>query len=152
MNKILLILFLLLLNSCGYTSVYKNQKSQNFQINITGMEGDIEFNNLIKNELKLFANNTSNNIYNIALNSNYQKIAVTKNSSGVTTNYNILAHVKINLILNESNKNLVFKENINIKNNTNSFEQNNYEKNVKKNFASSIREKLILKIIELNDN
>ena len=152
MNKILLILFLLLLNSCGYTSVYKNQKSQNFQINITGMEGDIEFNNLIKNELKLFSNNTSNNIYNIALNSNYQKIAVTKNSSGVTTNYNILAYVKVNLSLNENNKNLVFKENINIKNNTNSFEQNNYEKNVKKNFASSIREKLILKIIELNDN
>ena len=152
MNKILLILFLLLLNSCGYTSVYKNQKSQNFQINITGMEGDIEFNNLIKNELKLFSNNTSNNIYNIALNSNYQKIAVTKNSSGVTTNYNILAYVKVNLSLNENNKNLVFKENINIKNNVNSFEQNNYEKNVKKNFASSIREKLILKIIELNDN
>ena len=152
MNKILLILFLLLLNSCGYTSVYKNQKSNNFQININEMKGDKEFNSYIKNELKLFSNNTSNNIYNIALNSNYQKIAVTKNSSGVTTNYNILAHVKINLILNESNKNLVFKENINIKNNTNSFEQNNYEKNVKKNFASSIREKLILKIIELNDN
>jgi outer membrane lipopolysaccharide assembly protein LptE/RlpB len=152
MNKILLILFLLLLNSCGYTSVYKNQKSQNFQINITGMEGDIEFNNLIKNELKLFSNNTSNNIYNVALNSSYQKIAITKNSSGVTTNYNILAYVKVNLSLNENNKNLVFKENINIKNNVNSFEQNNYEKNVKKNFASSIREKLILKIIELNDN
>jgi outer membrane lipopolysaccharide assembly protein LptE/RlpB len=151
MNKILLILFLLLLNSCGYTSVYKNQKSQNFQINITGMEGDIEFNNLIKNELKLFSNNTSNNIYNVALNSSYQKIAITKNSSGVTTNYNILAYVKVNLSLNENNKNLVFKENINIKNNVNSFEQNNYEKNVKKNFASSIREKLILKIIELND-
>jgi hypothetical protein len=150
-NKILLILFLLLLNSCGYTSVYKNQKSQNFQINITGMEGDIEFNNLIKNELKLFSNNTSNNIYNVALNSSYQKIAITKNSSGVTTNYNILAYVKVNLSLNENNKNLVFKENINIKNNVNSFEQNNYEKNVKKNFASSIREKLILKIIELND-
>ena len=152
MNKILLILFLLLLNSCGYTSVYKNQKSQNFQINITGMEGDIEFNNLIKNELKLFSNNTSNNIYNVALNSSYQKIAITKNSSGVTTNYNIFAYVKVNLSLNENNKNLVFKENINIKNNVNSFEQNNYEKNVKKNFASSIREKLILKIIELNDN
>jgi outer membrane lipopolysaccharide assembly protein LptE/RlpB len=151
MNKILLILFLLLLNSCGYTSVYKNQKSQNFQINITGMEGDIEFNNLIKNELKLFSNNTSNNIYNVALNSSYQKIAITKNSSGVTTNYNIFAYVKVNLSLNENNKNLVFKENINIKNNVNSFEQNNYEKNVKKNFASSIREKLILKIIELND-
>ena len=41
---------------------------------------------------------------------------------------------------------------MNIKNNSNSFEQNNYEKNVKRNFASSIREKIIIKIFELNDN
>jgi hypothetical protein len=56
MNKILLILFLLLLNSCGYTSIYKNQKSNNFQININEMRGDSEFNSYIKNELKLFSN------------------------------------------------------------------------------------------------
>ena len=152
MNKILLILFLLLLNSCGYTSVYKNQKSQNFQINITGMEGDIEFNNLIKNELKLFSNNNPDEIYNITLNSNYQKVVISKNTSGVATNYNISADVKINLSLNGKITNLAFNENINIKNNSNSFEQNNYEKSVKRNFASSIREKLIIKILELNDN
>ena len=48
MKNITLIFFLLFLYSCGYTSVYKNQKSQDFQINIIEMTGDIEINNLIK--------------------------------------------------------------------------------------------------------
>ena len=152
MNKILLILFLLLLNSCGYTSIYKNQKSNNFQININETTGDREFNSYIKNELKLFSNENADEIYDITLNSNYQKVVISKNTLGVATNYNISADVKINLSLNGKIINLVFNENINIKNNSNSFEQNNYEKSVKRNFASSIREKLIIKILELNDN
>ena len=89
MNKILLILFLLLLNSCGYTSIYKNQKSNNFQININEMKGDNEFNSYIKNELKLFSNDNPVEIYDITLNSNYQKVVISKNTSGVATNYNI---------------------------------------------------------------
>jgi hypothetical protein len=36
-------------------SIYKNQKSQNFQINIIEMKGDNEMNNLIKNEIKLYS-------------------------------------------------------------------------------------------------
>jgi outer membrane lipopolysaccharide assembly protein LptE/RlpB len=152
MNKILLILFLLLLNSCGYTSIYKNQKSNNFQININEMSGDSAFNSYIRNELKLFSNSNPNEIYDITLNSNYQKVVISKNTSGVATNYNISADVKVNLSLNGKVINLAFNENINIKNNSNSFEQNNYEKSVKRNFASSIREKLIIKILELNDN
>ena len=152
MNKILLILFLLLLNNCGYTSIYKNQKSNNFQINISEMSGDNEFNSYMRNELKLFSNNNPDEIYNITLNSNYQKVVISKNTSGVATNYNISADVKVNLSLNGKVINLAFNENINIKNNSNSFEQNNYEKSVKRNFASSIREKLIIKLLELNDN
>jgi outer membrane lipopolysaccharide assembly protein LptE/RlpB len=152
MNKILLILFLLLLNSCGYTSIYKNQKSNNFQININEMSGDSAFNSYIRNELKLFSNNNPDEIYDITLNSNYQKVVISKNASGVATDYNISADVKVNLSLNGKVINLAFNENINIKNNSNSFEQNNYEKSVKRNFASSIREKLIIKLLELNDN
>jgi outer membrane lipopolysaccharide assembly protein LptE/RlpB len=152
MNKILLILFLLLLNSCGYTSIYKNQKSNNFQININEIRGDNEFNSYIQNELELFSNDNPDEIYDITLNSNYKKVVISKDTLGVATNYNISADVKINLSLNGKVINLVFNENINIKNNSNSFEQKNYEKSVKRNFASSIREKLIIKIFELNDN
>ena len=74
MKNIILIFFLLFLNNCGYTSVYKNQKSQDFQINIVEMSGDDTINNLIKNELKFYSNRSSNNDYDISINSQYQKI------------------------------------------------------------------------------
>ena len=152
MKNIILIFFLLFLYSCGYTSVYKNQKSQDFQINIIEMTGDIEINNLIKNELKFYSNRNSNNKYDISINSEYQKIIISKNSAGVATDYKILVDTKISINLNNKNSILNFNENINIKGNSNSFEQNNYERNIKKNFASSIRDKLMIKIFNLDDN
>ena len=152
MKNITLIFFLLFLYSCGYTSVYKNQKSQDFQINIIEMTGDIEINNLIKNELKFYSNRNSKNKYDISINSEYQKIIISKNSAGVATDYKILVDTKISINLNNKNNILNFSENINIKSNSNSFEQNNYERNIKKNFASSIKDKFIIKIFNLDDN
>lgn len=152
MKNIILIFCLILLCSCGYTSIYENQKSQDFQINIIKMAGDNEFNNLIRNELKLYSNTNSNKKYDISIYSKYQKIIVSKNSSGVTTDYKILVNTKINIKLNKETKKLEFNESINIKNNSNSFEQNRYERNIKRNFASSIREKFLIKIFDLNDN
>ncbi|MDC1177645.1 hypothetical protein OAT26_00415 [Candidatus Pelagibacter sp.] len=152
MKNITLIFFLLFLYSCGYTSVYKNQKSQDFQINIIEMTGDIEINNLIKNELKFYSNRNSKNKYDISINSEYQKIIISKNSAGVATDYKILVDTKISINLNNKNNILNFSENINIKSNSNSFEQNNYERNIKKNFASSIKNKFIIKIFNLDDN
>jgi len=152
MRNIILIFCLIFLCSCGYTSIYKNQKFQNFQINIIEMVGDNEFNNLFRNELGLYSNTDSNEKYDILVNSKYQKIIVSKNSSGVATDYKILVNTKINVNLNKETKKLEFNESINIKNNSNSFEQNRYERNIKRNFASSIREKFLIKILNLNDN
>ena len=100
MKNIILFLFLFFLNSCGYTSIYKNQKSQDFQINIIEMTGDNVNNNLIKNELKFYSNRNSNIKYNISINSNYQKIIVSKNSAGVATDYKLLVDTKISINLN----------------------------------------------------
>ena len=146
MKNLILILFLFFLNSCGYTSVYKNQKSQDFQINIIEMTGDKEINNLIKNDLKFYSNRNSNIKYNISINSNYQKVIVSKNSAGVATDYKLMTDTVISFN-GEKNNILNFSENINIKSNSNSYEQNNYEKNIKKNFASSISNKFIIKIL-----
>ena len=147
MKNIILILFLFFLNNCGYTSVYKNQKSQDFQISIIEMTGDNEINNLIKNELKFYSNRNSNIKYNISINSNYQKIIVSKNSAGVATDYKLIAETIISFDQEGKNNILNFNENINIKSNSNSYEQNNYEKSIKKNFASSISNKLIINIL-----
>ena len=152
MRNIILIFCLIFLCSCGYTSIYKNQKSQNFQINIIEMVGDNEFNNLFRNELGLYSNTDSNEKYDILVNSKYQKIIVSKNSSGVATDNKILVNTIVNIKINNKTYELKFSESINIKNNSNSFEQNRYERNIKRNFASSIREKFLIKILNLNDN
>ena len=147
MKNLILVLFLIFLNSCGYTSVYKNQKSQDFQINIIEMTGDNVINNLIKNELKFYSNRNSNIKYDISINSNYQKVIVSKNSAGVATDYKLIAETVISFDKEGRNNILNFNENINIKSNSNFNEQNNYEKSIKKNFASSISNKFIIKIL-----
>ena len=149
MKNIILFLFLFFLNSCGYTSIYKNQKSQDFQINIIEMTGDNVINNLIKNELKFYSNRNSNIKYDISINSNYQKVIVSKNSAGVATDYKLIAETVISFDKDDKDNILNFNESINIKNNSNFNEQNNYEKNIKKNFASTISNKFIIKILFL---
>ena len=148
MKNVILILFLFFLNNCGYTSVYKNQNSQDFQIKVINMTGDNEINNLIKNELKFYSNRNSNIKYDISINSKYQKIIISKNSVGEATDYNLLVNTIISFNKEGENNTLKFNENINMKRNSNSFEQNDYEKSIKKNFASSITDKFIIKILQ----
>ena len=142
----------LILSHCGYSSIYKNQQSLDFQLNIIETNGDYEMNNLIKNEIKLYSNKNSLNIYNIKINTDYKKKVLTKNSSGVITDYNLSVATIISINLKDKNKSFKFEENINIKNQADIFEQNTYEKDIKRNFAFSIREKLISAILIINDN
>ena len=152
MRNLKLIILLLFLSSCGYSSIYKNQQSLNFQLNIIGTEGDYEMNNLISNEIKLYSNKDSQNIYDININTDFKKDILAKNSSGVITDYNLSVVSVFSINLNNKNKTFKFEENINIKNQSDIFEQNMYEKNIKRNFASSIREKLMSAILVANDN
>ena len=152
MKKITLILLLLFLSSCGYSSIYKNQKSLDFKINILSEVGDNEMNNLIKNEIRLYSSKDSKNIYNLNIDTEYEKKILTKNSSGVITDYILSSTSEFSINLNNQTQIFKFEESINIKNQSDTFEQNIYEKNIKRNFASSIREKLISAILSLNDN
>ena len=152
MKKITLIFLLFFLSGCGYSSIYKNQKSLDYKINFQSEEGDYEMNNLIKNEISLYSNTNSLNVYNVKIDTDYEKKVLTKNSSGVVTDYNLSVISTFSMNLKDKNKTFKFEENINIKNQTDTFEQNTYEKNIKRNFASSIREKLISAISSLNDN
>ena len=152
MKNIAILTFVLFLSHCGYSSIYKNQQSLDFQFNIIKTEGDYEMNNLIKNEIKLYTNTDSQKIYNIKINTDYKKEVLTKNSSGVITDYNLKTTSEVSINLKDQTKIFEFEESINIKNQSDTFEQNIYEKNIKRNFASSIREKLISTILSLNDN
>jgi hypothetical protein len=146
MKNIILIIFLFFIYGCGYTSVYKNLNNKDLQIDITKMEGDREMNNLIKNELNLYSNNNSINLFKITVTTKYQKIALAKDSTGVITDYKLSTESKFTIFFNNQVQLETFSEYIIIKDQADTFEQDSYEKNIKRNFASSIREKLISKI------
>ena len=136
MKNIAIITFVLFLSHCGYSSVYKNQQLLEYQLNIVETEGDYEMNNLITNQIKLYSSKDSRNIYDLKIDTDYKKEVLAKNSSGVITDYNLSVVSIFSINLKNKNKTFKFEENINIKSQTDTFEQNTYEKNIKRNFAS----------------
>lgn len=143
MIKKISVLLLFILYGCGYTAVYKNNNSQDYNIIISEMTGDNVINKLIKNELEFNSNKNSKNNYIINLNTVYTKEIKSKNSSGVASNYEIIIKASFDV----DREIITFEEKYIVKNISDSIEQKNYEGIIKKNFASSIREKLIIKLL-----
>ena len=56
------------------------------------------------------------------------------------------------IILSKNNIKVTYSDSINIKNNSENFEQIEYEREIKKNFASDVKDKLILYLLSLDDN
>ena len=73
MKSKLFIVLLLFLTSCGYSAIYKDIKKNDLKINIIGLQGNMEMNNLIKNELELYSNQDSINKFDINVNTIYKK-------------------------------------------------------------------------------
>jgi outer membrane lipopolysaccharide assembly protein LptE/RlpB len=144
-NKLILIL-LIFLTSCGYTPIYQDIKSSDFSINIISTNGNEEMNNLIKNELEIYFNKESKNKYDVSINTNYEKKIISKNTSGATSSYQLFVETNFSIIAKDKKNNFLFTEKINVENNPDSFAQKSYEDIIKRNFASSIKEKLIMKL------
>jgi hypothetical protein len=149
MKNIILITFVFFIYSCGYTSVYKNLGKQDFQMIITEMQGDRDMNNLIKNEINLYSNDKSINIFNIKIETEFEKLVLTKNSTGLITDYELSANSTFTIYFDDKAEKIILNETINIKSRTDTFEQDLYEQNIKRNFASSMRERLVSEILTL---
>ena len=150
MKNTILIIIVLFLYGCGFSSIYLGKGFNDIKINITKTEGNREMNNLIKNELKLYSNKDSTNIYNLKINTVYKKEILTKDSSGNIQDYTLSVISKFEL--DNKKQLIIIKDSADIKNQSNSFDQNIYEKNIKINFATLIREKLLSKIFTIDDN
>ncbi len=148
MKNLLIVLFIFLFG-CDYTPIYKSNNSNNLKIQILKMQGDDKINQLIKNELKIYNTNKSQKIYKINIKTDFGKSTISKDASGTITNYQIF--VKSNFEIKYDNKieNVSFEEKFNVKKTSNTFEQKKYENTIILNFAESIKDKLILKLLSL---
>ena len=150
MKKIFLLIIITFVYGCGYTSIYQEIK-KDLNINVLSMKGDFQINNYIKNDLKISSDKSSSNIYDLIIDTEYNKIVLAKDATGNATDYNIEMRAKF-IVVSNNNKNIIYEENFKIKKNDDNFEQSNYERDIKKNFSQIVQEKLILDLIKLSDN
>ena len=76
----------------------------------------------------------------------YEKISQTKNIVGETTDYLLVTEVEFEILSNNVKKTIIIKEDFVMKNLEREFEEKNYERTIKQNFAYSIVNKFILRL------
>ena len=149
MKKIFLLISIIFIYSCGYSPLYLAGKND-LLLNLQKIEGDFELNNYIKNDFKIASNSNSLNIFDINAITKFEKIILTKDATGDATDYRLDFTVKF--IIVSENKEISYKESFKIKKNDQKFEQSNYEKEIKKNFSEIVKDKLVLYLLNLDDN
>ena len=142
----MLICVLGFLSSCEYKPIYSSSNKSNYQIIITDFSGDKKLNKYIIENLKRNSQKDSVEIVSIKINSVYSKEIIAKNTLGLTTDYQARAIVEFEINKNEITEKLVFDEKFNYQKISDSYEEKSYEQTIKKNLASSISQKLILRL------
>ena len=147
LKKIFLIIISFnLLTHCEYKPVYLNQNNVDYKIIITSFNGDKFINNLVAENLKKNSKNQSNEIIDVSFNTEYTKNVLAKNSIGTITDYQSNVIATFVLKKGENIERFVVNEKFNFQKMADKYEERNYERTIKKNIATSISQKLILKL------
>ena len=146
-KKILMLVCILnFLSSCEYKPIYSNSNKANYQIIITDLSGDKKLNKYIVENLEKNSQKNSTEIINIKINSKYSRKVLAKNSLGSTTDYQAKAITEFEINNNDNTEKLEFTEKFNYQKVSDNYEEKSYEQNIKRNLASSISQKLILRL------
>ena len=149
MKKIFLLISIIFIYSCGYSPLYLAGKND-LLLNLKKIEGDFELNNYIKNDFKIASNVNSLNVFDINAVTKFEKIILTKDATGEATDYSLDFSVKF--IIVSENREISYKESFKVKKNDEKFEQSNYEREIKRNFSEIVKDKLVLYLLNLDDN
>ena len=146
-KKILMLVCILnFLSSCEYRPIYSNSNKANYQIIITDLSGDKKLNKYIVENLEKNSQKNSTKIINIKINSKYSRKVLAKNSLGSTTDYQAKAITEFEINKNDNTEKLEFTEKFNYQKVSDNYEEKSYEQTIKRNLASSISQKLILRL------
>ena len=148
-KKLILILFPMLLISCGYAPLYKNLQNLDFTISIKNTSGDRKVNNLVKSKLNSYTKNETKKIYNINYISDYRKVITAKDTTGAATEYKLILKINFLIKSSEINKNCKFSESFNMQSISDRLEEIEYEENIQKSLVNIITRKLILQLSQI---
>lgn len=144
-KKFLFLIFIIFLNSCGYTPMYSKNNKKDFLIENIEFSGDRELNNFIDEELLIYyENKESSRKFTVKINSEYNKDILSKDITGKIENYLIKILITFNIKSSDEERKLTVNENFTMKNIEILNEQKFYEQQIKKNLSYSAVNKLIL--------
>ena len=144
-KKITIIIFFLLLLSCGYKPIYSSNEV-NFSITEIKLFGKINIGSKIKKNLNIYRNvENKNTFYSLKINANQKKNVISKDAKGDPKIFEIQISVDLTILENNKIKNKKnFKESFTYNNSTNKFDLKRYEKNIEDNLIKKIITKITL--------
>jgi hypothetical protein len=148
-QKKIILLFLLLLSSCGYEAIHskKNSINYNFSISELSFVGDRTINLKIKEKLNNYAQNKKDKDFILKISSTSEKIILSKNTAGDATSFKNSISINVEVLMNNKFKsNFVILESFNYNNVSNKFNLKKYEEEIKGNLAEAAADKLIFKL------
>ena len=150
-KKFIFIIIFILLQSCGFSPMYSKDKlNTNFSIVELKFDGDRLINNYLENSLKRFNKSDSNKKYKIRIVTNYEKNILTKDLTGTATDYELLLNTTVSIkqifLDKEKNYTLKYTDRFNIKKFDDKFEEDSYERTIKKNFSETLITKITLNL------
>ena len=143
------ILILLILNSCGYSPMFKDFNDLDFSINIKETYGARKRNNLIITNLKSYTQIEATKKYEISVDTDYNKNIIAKDSTGAATEYKIVISSNFKINSTNFNEEISFTESFNMQSMSNKLDEKDYEENIENNLTNTITRKLILKLSQL---
>ena len=145
-KKILIILSLIFFTSCEYKPIYSNSNKSDYKIIVTELTGDKKLNKFLVENLIRNSQKDSIEIINIKINTSYTKTILAKDSAGNVTDYQANATSTFIIDRNQNAENFNIREKFNYQKMSDKYEERSYEQNIKKNLATSIAQKLILRL------
>ena len=148
LKRVIAILSLLLLLSCGYEAIYSEKKidnNYNFSINTINLIGDSKVNQILKTKLKKILNREKKSIQlNLKLDSKSIKTVAAKDKKGDPIRFSIKIITKLEVFENEILKGAKsFEKEFEYNNKSNKFDLKQYEKNIKNNLITNLSNEII---------
>jgi len=145
--KKIIVVFLLILTSCGYQPLYKtDQNIKSLNISEVIFSGDKKINNVIYQKLPIVLVKNDESLNKLSLESKKEIKITSKNSKGQALSYRTIIKVKI-LVLNKNGDILdqkIVQKNFSYNADENKFKFKEYQDKIEKNLIDTIIEDVII--------
>ena len=149
LKRIITLLLLMFISSCGYNAIYskKNLVNSDFSITSLNFAGNRDVNLKLKEKLNSLTLIKKDKKFELKISSFEKKEILAKNISGDPLSFKTTIIIEVKVLMESKLKNsLQIVEDFNYNNNDNKFNLKKYERQIRNNLANNATERLVQKL------